>query len=505
MATAPDNTLGGRPLLDPKLHLKVCLDRGLPTENWVGKATVFRLPLGEPPGTGAVLMAAGELAKLADGSDFDLVLSDGVERLHFKGLVITRVTCLSPGRGADLGGASWRANRKAEDAAACLVELADRRLLLARVPIDAAYNLRKADGSGYHAATLNAGTPYTWAGMLAALWGAVTGIGSSWPGLPSGVTPDGTPENFDYYGGTAWAALCHALARVRCAPKYDPFTDAFSVVTLAQSAGAVPFDGEPPPALDADKVWDEYPADRRRATWPATVRVRFRKFPAPTDGTSPYTFVSVTPDQTAALPAGASGTLTLDDDLAATGSNGAALATRATDRVTQWEVKARQMDPRLVRVYRGYRKAEAVAALGRRCRAAAWEDRGRGHRTEFHASADGLLEDWRPGSSAAPGGGESADLVFVKATANGSGCVACVLTTPSVACAPSWTDDAAAAVFYCLPPTFAKSGRRYGPVKKIGVISGGGDDGKALYVGRAETLVDVACGTDGGAEITYPD
>src|SRR5207253_2170133 len=95
---------------------------------------------------------------------------------------------------------------------------ADRRVLLPRVSLDRAYNLRNQDGSGFFAATTNGGTPWTWADLFADLTADVGAIT-----LP--YTPDGTPENRNFYGKSAWDAVNAVLADLACAARWDPATD----------------------------------------------------------------------------------------------------------------------------------------------------------------------------------------------------------------------------------------------------------------------------------------
>lgn len=108
----------------------------------------------------------------------------------------------------------------------------------------------------------------------------------------------------------------------------------------------------------------------------------------------------------------------------------------------------------------------------------------------------------------------TASPTFVLVTAEYSAtCYGCVLTTPypssNYACPLAWADDATAAVLHTLPPTFAKTGRRYEVRASLGAVGTGEHAGKPLYVCRGETKValSVSCSALGAVEgyVYYPD
>lgn len=148
-----------------------------------------------------------------------------------------------------------------------LVELRDKRYLIDKFsPLHHEYNVRCAgwsreQGVDEHAVADN-GLPYytyslmvdssgnraawTWEAILQSVWNqtGVTGgpdpaisyelIGvNSWPGFPSGFSvPSLYPENFRFYGVSAWRAIHQVLECLGLTTNYDPQAGTFSIVHL---------------------------------------------------------------------------------------------------------------------------------------------------------------------------------------------------------------------------------------------------------------------------------
>lgn len=351
-------TYGGFGCVDPAQFARECAQGDLPTDRWRGRAGTFTVPLGREPGRGWVLLRSADLAEIDPAADHDLVFV-GADRAHVRTLAritLVRTECVDPGSGADPNGVH-------------LCELVDRRHFLARVPIDAGYNVRYADGSGYRAQTLSAGTPHTWQGVVTALATAL-GVGA----LTLPFTPHGTPEDFEFYGGSAWHALCAVLDRIACAVEYDPEEDSFAVVRLGAADAAFAFADA---RLASAKLWDSYAAETARGWRPAAVRVLFRRKPPPSDGSSPYHAETVALAAAEGVVAGTA--VTLRDELPALGatgapSNAALLTARAAERAADWLRRRAGFDRPLARVYRDYQSAAAL--LGSEVGRVTYDDRG---------------------------------------------------------------------------------------------------------------------------------
>lgn len=376
-------SLGGKTCEDPKTLARSCQASGIPTDLWFGKANGFELsPVGRDYGQGWLLLSYGSLKALHDqNADFDLVFTgtDAAHKYTLKSITILSAQAVSPG---------WTD----DPAAPFLVKVADRRYHNFRVPIDRAFNVWKADGTDYLPETLNSGVAWTWQEVIDELAVEVGELAAEFI-LP--FTPDGTPENLTFWGGTAWDALCDVLDRLACAPRYNIEDDEFTVVRLGEEDGAWV-------AMDAqfeERMWDAYPVDPVRAWRPEKCRVKFLRRPRPTDGSSPYYNVDVTLTATTGVVAGTY--VHLDDDAAALGatgtpSNSAALATRAAERAADWLRKRSGFGRPILTVYRDFIPDILRDVPGATVGNVAIDDRGGPMRTEVMAKPDTILETWEP-------------------------------------------------------------------------------------------------------------
>jgi hypothetical protein len=374
-------SLGGLPCVDPTNHYRQCIERRLPV-NWWGQANAFSFGLGREPGRGKLLMRYKELSALDMTTDHDLTFTgtDPVANVYtLQNLTVNAAECLSPGASGD-------------DDAVFLVDVADRRNNLAKIPIDKGYNVSSEDGTAYLTNTKNGGSNWTWQTMVNDL---VTALGLSTGSFTLPFTPHGTPENLTYWGSYAWDALCNVLDRIACAVKYDPAADTFSIVRLGSTdatAAGVMSD------LDGIRTWDGYPLDPSRAWRPEKIRVRFNRRPRPTDGSSPYYNVDVTLAATTGVVSGTY--VILEDDLTALGATGtptnsATLSTRATERSDDWLRKRQSFGRRLLKVYRDFNPDVPGSVLGSTVGQVGFDDRGGPFRTEIVSRPDDRLEDWR--------------------------------------------------------------------------------------------------------------
>lgn len=377
-------TFGTRKVSDPQRLAYDCAAWGVPVVPWYGRANQFHTSASREPGRGAVLMEWYDLKQLSRTADLDLRIFDDAGDVTLKRLTIERAEAVICGAPED-------------DGRVYLLELADRRLHLSRVPIDKAYNLKTADGSGYHAATTNAGTAWTWSGMVGNIWAvlqtAFADLGAV-PAMP--FTPHGTPENFDFYGRAAWDALWDVFDRLACVVDYDPTADVFTFQRIGTDPTA---DVSATSRLAAAvKVWEQDAQDGNRGSRPEKIRTIFRRMPAPSGGTSHYYTVDTTLTAVSGTVAGTY--VQLFDDMVAIGSTGtpsnsAALASRAAERAADWLRKFTTRDQRIGKVYRDV-KPDALIPVGATRSGAGFEDRGGGIRTELRSVSRYELERWRP-------------------------------------------------------------------------------------------------------------
>lgn len=360
-----------RPAVDPGPFEKECRDRQLPTD-WFGTCNLFEVPLGKGPGRGRILLRKSDLDRIDLTADHDLNLSDPAGNVvPLKSITLLRATCVDPGAAASPG-------------AVYLCELVDRRWHLARVPVDLGFNVRNYDGTDYLPESLLIGAPYTWQKVVNTL--AVTTLGL--PDLTLPFSPDEPPENLIYFGGWAWDALCDVLARLACAPKYDPTADVFTIVQLGDPAAVTAFDAARA-KLAGEKTWDSYPVEPARGRRPEKVRVLFPRRPQPQDGTSVYHHEDVTLAAAAGVVAGSyvtlDGDLTADGTVAGSPDNAAALATRAAERAADYLRKLTGFDRRIGLVYRDDRPEAVPQLLGAAAGSVLFDDRGGPVRTEVRA------------------------------------------------------------------------------------------------------------------------
>jgi len=233
-------TLGGQPC--------VISHAGLPTA--CQKANSYTCPLGPKHGTAWVLMLKKHIDKLEDQAveKWDLVLrnidNNGSPQVRtVKDLYWMCAERVLPGGSTDSN-------------ALYLCQLADKRILLERYnhTNTLQYNVRSfAADEKYLSNTCAASdTAWTWAEVLEKLWDALASdFAGAWPGLPSGYTPGGVPENVQFFYQNAWAAFHEISKSTGITTAYDPTDGTFSLVRLGapQTSGTLPT-----PAWDAQFV-----------------------------------------------------------------------------------------------------------------------------------------------------------------------------------------------------------------------------------------------------------
>jgi hypothetical protein len=368
--------------------------------DWWGRANKFENPLGEGPGKGCLLMRFSDLQNVDLTQDNTLTFTGttAAKTYTLQNITLLNATCLSPGSATDPN-------------AVFLLEVADIRFHLARIPINTGYNVWMPDGSDYLPVTLETsepGPPFPAWGWQDVVDDIVTQLGLVTGQFVLPFTPDSEPQNLSYWGGFAWSALCDVLNRLACAAFYDPTTNTFSIVRLGEdSSGA---DGVVA-GLSGERVWDTYPVDPLRMWMPEFVRVMFIWYPRPDDGTSPYFAQDVALPVTSGVVAGTY--VVLNDDAAALGSwldpptNAGDLAVRASERAADWLRKRSGYERPFKQVYRDFVPDVPLEALGSEYGLAVMNDDADPRmrelmRTELSSKPDHLLERWASLSRLAP-------------------------------------------------------------------------------------------------------
>lgn len=386
-------TLGGKSCVAATLDLyRSFLEQGLPTHLWWGKANGFRNTLGHDPGTGSLLMLRDDLDTLGAvgnvgagdlSKEFDLVIDDGTTdgKKTLKKINVTRTECLTPGLRDDKNGLH-------------VVSIADKRARLKKIA-NAAYNLRNCDGGGYQSETTNGGTAWTWQQMVNDLADKMqSGLTLTLP-----YTPDGKPEQFDFYTVPALRAISIVADRLGCGLYYNSIADTFAIVEIgaADTTHVTAIN-----ALDDGRTFDAEQTGLR-APVPRRVRVLFPILPPPTDGTTPWE--SLDEDCPQYEPP-ADTTKPLRDkcwpdsvqllngdmcDPALSGQSETARAMEKRDKFYQaWIDSA--IYP-LLRVYSGLQWRDGILP-GKRVKAISWYDRGDGCKTEVYRGLGILPAGW---------------------------------------------------------------------------------------------------------------
>lgn len=357
-------TFAGRTLADPRHAAAVAREHRLPAQ-WIGKANAYSCAAGAEAGRAWLLMSRGELDRIDLTKYQPLVMEEG-ERALFARLTVLDARCVIP---ADLG----------SEGGVYLLEAADRRFDLGRVPAVRAYNVYPRKGaSAFNASTLNAGQPWTWDQAAADLWATLNtctdafGVGA-YPGLP--YVPAGRPEGFAFWGWNALDALESLLAAIRCAIRYDPIRDTFGIFRIG---------GDDPAWVAATEKYKKRRCQDEDGIvgdiLPKSVRVVFPRL-SPQPDASPIYSVDVA----------STGTVTgtaawVKDGMAATGSgatpdNAADLATRAAEVASAWQQARSDTATRMRIVWHGTLTHEGLTP-GCHVRELRWGDRGDGCVTE---------------------------------------------------------------------------------------------------------------------------
>lgn len=227
------------------------------------RANSYTCPLGKTPGVAYVLLQRSHLEQLEPNDYHTLIFRDDRGELEIPNLLIVWSKSMF-GRAGDAS-------------SPMLVKLEDKRCVLARSTVNKTYNDRKSrvahatDATNYYTASLNAGSLWTWQGVITNLWTFLTEGGTA-PTLP--YTPDDRPENLRFLGGSAWEAVHVVLDQIGCTTGYDPLLSEFIIVRQGEEAGAY---GQKSDLYEAGRLLLDFDplADFNAGTMPATVRVFF--------------------------------------------------------------------------------------------------------------------------------------------------------------------------------------------------------------------------------------
>ncbi len=366
---------GDKPCRDPNLIITSLQSTDSPVlfRGWVNNANKFTCPLGDQPGTGLILMLKkhyDELQISRDNYQFDLVVSSRTRFHTIKNLRPLRAYCITPGADDD-------------PSQTMAILLADPRWDLLQKFHNKAYNVRKAPGGEQITETLDYGgsggtsanpVAWSWHRMGEDLWDSLD-RDEAWPGWP--FTPDGDPESWHFWNVPALTALQAVARRLGCSVKWDPLTDALSIVQLGAADST--FDEAVEELKTRDRNWDDH-WDEPDPFWlPEKIRVVFRRLLAEATG-NPYYTEDVTYPTAEFAGSYKTGTIaTVWDDLLYTGSNASACTTRAEERADDYARINENFNPRLFRRYHGL--PAGTAMIGSKCWSATWQDVGQG--TQF--------------------------------------------------------------------------------------------------------------------------
>lgn len=237
----------------------------------LGNANSLSNAIGRDPARGWLLLTRAQVLAIGVDATLAVAFSDGVNVVAVPGLVVCREpTCVIPSVESGVSSAAF------------LVEVADARYLVKNqrflIPIDKSYNVRApaygsaGDETEYQDESLNAGTPWTWDQMAGDLWAPMVAQLGTYPGLP--FIPHGTPEGWQFPGGSAWDALCDILERVGCAVRWVATEGRYDIVQVGSADAAADL------ALQTAAgrlIFTAGYLAASRATIPASVRVQFHR------------------------------------------------------------------------------------------------------------------------------------------------------------------------------------------------------------------------------------
>lgn len=386
------------PLVDPKMLYKTCIDRGLPTEHWYGKANSAFIPMHREPTKVNILIKKSNLDAFGTSNTFKVYFNDGANTVAVGKLFLVKATCVLPGSDGDPD-------------AVYMAELTDFRGMPYRRnyvnPIGTAvtsyFNIFSGDPDGSYASeTINGASPYTWQELLSAV-STLAGYGT----LTLPFTPHGTPGPFDYRGWNPLDALYHLLDRLACGIKVDPTRPVSESGRSVVRLGVADATAAAAMAVMTPTLWDEYAVDSYYQNGGAAT-VWFRVYPEQPGVASNDNWYADTGESTGGSGQGVhlyddavgikyfSGSTAPENDVTE-------LNPRAEERATDWQRKHDGYDRPLNRVFSGIYPNAVRDVLGSTVGAIAYYDRGDGYKTQVMSRPTTSLEKWRPAGAATRG------------------------------------------------------------------------------------------------------
>ena len=267
-------TFDDLPCIDAGELLRQAPGADLPVHHVANRANSFRCPLGPAPGRGWFLLPRISLQTILGGESFSSYFTHTAR--FYAGAVTIALSPMIPVRAT---GVTILKDRQ-EQEAAWLLEVADKRILGNMSTIAAQYNVRRPqevlNSRLFYTPTLNSNDPWTWTTMLQDIWSKLPSqvFGSSLPTLPN-VGFLASPENWRFFGISAWQALNLVLEYLGFAVAYNPTNDTFSIVQqgVDHAASSTTLEEE-----DFNRrVWDGAGLNYDRTTFPQTIRCYFKK------------------------------------------------------------------------------------------------------------------------------------------------------------------------------------------------------------------------------------
>lgn len=383
---------GGLEVLDVATAIENAAEHGTPME-FYGRANGYTCPRGKEPGVAWILMLREDADELDMNESGNLIWRE-VEINGETGAIIREVATKTFRSLYQVRRLAMNLIYEGDPEACYLLELADKRKILAMSVANKKYNVRMPAPSAttgvnlYYSESLNAGSLWTWQTLLSDLWALLPSIAGTAPTLP--YSPDGNPEGWKFYGVSAWDAIHEVLDVIGCTTTYDPFTGDFAYVRHSDEQsdlGAIP-------NLASALSYDYDPAGSEAAHIPETIRVFFhrkdREAGIELDTPRTGSFSMATPysvDVATSVAGAITGTVAaIWNDLPAlydtSGAleNGAALTTRANEAAANYLAKLRVEAAPTSRTYDG---VHDDVLTGSEINEVAWADYGRGWETKI--------------------------------------------------------------------------------------------------------------------------
>lgn len=241
----------------------------------LSKANSLCIPTGRDCTKGYILLSRRDYNQLSlYNTDFELHIGDTTNPNNIgilKNLSIVQAQCVTTGLSNSLD-------------ALYLVELTDGRGILSNKWFQAptsriSYNIRApAYPETFYPNSINTtvtpNTTWTWSTMIESLWSQCSQLGT-WPGLPSGVNPQGTPEGFWCIGVPVFDMLCNILDYLGLTIACDLTLDnPFTIVSVgSEDSNFTTLESRYRTNLEDDQEWIDVGAGRV----PQTIVVFFKR------------------------------------------------------------------------------------------------------------------------------------------------------------------------------------------------------------------------------------